>query len=74
MNIEKGERPVSPKKETNQHNLILCDTPAKGNEEFEDLVEHLDDLILLAEIRHFLVGVHPFFVRYAPTYFLGYIM
>ena len=38
------------KKETNQHHPILCDTAVKGNEEFEDLVEHLDDLISLDEI------------------------
>ena len=50
MKNEKGERPVSPKKETNQHNPILCDTTVKANEEFEDLEEHLDDLISLDEI------------------------
>ena len=50
MEIEKRERLVSPKKDSNQHNPILCDTPVKANEEFEDIVEHLDDLISLAEI------------------------
>ena len=44
---EREERPFSPKKDSNQHNSILCDTLVKANEEFEDLVEHLDDLILL---------------------------
>jgi len=28
----------------------LNDTPVKANEEFEDVVEHLDDLISLGEI------------------------
>jgi len=70
MEIELKERPVSPKKPINQDNPILCnDTPVKANEEFEDVVEHLDDLISLDEILHFLVGVNPFFSRYAPTYF-----
>ena len=50
MNLERGERLLSPKKDSNQHNPILCDTPVKVNEEFEDLVEHLDDLISLDEI------------------------
>jgi len=40
MEIDKGERPVSPKKPTNQDNPILFDTPVKANEEFEDIVEH----------------------------------
>jgi hypothetical protein len=38
------------KKPTNQDNPILCDTSVKANEEFEDVVEHLDDLISLDEI------------------------
>ena len=51
MEIEKGERPVPPKKPTNQDNPILCgDTPVKAKEKFEDVVEHLDDLISLDEI------------------------
>jgi len=50
MEIEKEERSVSPQKETNQDNTILCDTPVKGNEGFKELVEHLDDLISLDEI------------------------
>jgi len=51
MEIEKQERPVSPKKPTNQDNhILLNDTPIKTNEEFEDVVDHLDDLILLDEI------------------------
>ena len=40
MEIDKGERPISPKKPTNQDNPILFDTPVKANEEFEDIVEH----------------------------------
>ena len=44
MNIERGERPLSPKKDSNQHNPILCDTPVKANEEFEVLSEHEGDL------------------------------
>jgi len=51
MEIELQERPVSPKKPTNQDNhILLNDTPVKANEEFEDVVEHLDDLILLGDI------------------------
>jgi hypothetical protein len=51
MEIEKQERPVSPKKSTNQDNPIMFDdTLVKANEEFEDVVEHLDDLISLDEI------------------------
>jgi len=51
MEIEKQERPVSPKKTTNQDNHILCDdTLVKENEEFEDVIEHLDDFISLDEI------------------------
>jgi len=51
MEIEKQERPVSPKKVTNQDNPIMFDdTPVKANEEFEDVAEHLDDLISLDEI------------------------
>ena len=39
------------KKPTNQANpLLLNDTPVKEDEEFEDVVEHLDDLISLGEI------------------------
>jgi len=71
---ETRETRFHPKKPTNQENPVLCDTPVKTNEEFEDVVKHLDDLISLDEIWHFLVSVHPFFGRYAPTYFLGYIM
>jgi hypothetical protein len=51
MEIENLERSVPPKKPTNQDNPILCgDTLVKGNEEFEDVVEYLDDLISLDEI------------------------
>ena len=36
------------KKPTNQDNPIMFDdTPVKANEDFEDVVEHLDDLISL---------------------------
>ena len=39
------------KKPTNQGNpIFLNDTPVKANEEFEDVVEHLEDLISLGEI------------------------
>ncbi|KEH38320.1 hypothetical protein MTR_2g067910 [Medicago truncatula] len=55
MNLERGEKPLSPKKDSNQHNAVFCDTPVKANEEFEDLVEHLDDLISLDEILYFFV-------------------
>ena len=62
MEIELRERPVPQKKPTNQDNpILLNDTPVKANEEFEDVVEHLEDLISLGEIWYFLVGVHPFF-------------
>jgi len=44
INIERGERSLSPKKDSNQHNPILCDTPVKANEEFEVLSEHEGDL------------------------------
>jgi len=51
MEIELKERPVSPKKPTNQDNPIMFDdTPVKGNEEFEDVLKYLDDLLLLDEI------------------------
>jgi len=41
----------STKKPTNQDNpILLNDTPVKANEEFEDVVEHLEDLISLGEI------------------------
>ena len=61
MEIELRERPVPQKKPTNQDNpILLNDTPVKANEEFEDVVEHLEDLISLGEIWHFLVGVHRF--------------
>jgi len=50
MNLERGERPLSPKKYSNQHNPILCDTPVKANEEFEVLAEHEDDLFSLDKI------------------------
>jgi len=49
----------------------LNDTPVKANKDFDDVLEHLDDLISFGEICHFLVGVHPFFGRYAPTPFFG---
>ena len=56
MEIELRERPVPPKKPTNQDNPIMFDdTPVKANAEFEDVLEHLDDLLLLDEIWHFLV-------------------
>jgi len=39
------------KKPTNQDNPIMFDdTPVKANAEFEDVLEHLDDLLLLDEI------------------------
>nr|ABP02613.1 transposase, putative [Medicago truncatula] len=51
MEIEDKERPVPPKKPTNQENPIMFnDTPVKANTEFEDVLEHLDDLLLLDEI------------------------
>jgi len=46
MEIELRERLVPPKKPTNQDNpILLNDTPVKANEDFEDFLEHLDDLI-----------------------------
>jgi len=48
--LRKERNRFHPKKDSNQHNHILCDTPVKANEEFEDIVEHLDDLISLDEI------------------------
>jgi len=51
MEIELPERPVPPKKPTNQDNpILLNDTPVKANKDFEDVLEHLDDLISLGEI------------------------
>jgi len=51
MEIELRERPVPPKKPTNQDNpILLNDTPVKANEDFEDVLEHLDDFISLGEI------------------------
>jgi len=51
MEIELRERPVPPKKPTNQDNPIMFDdTPVKANAEFEDVLEYLDDLLLLDEI------------------------
>ena len=51
MEIELRERPVPPKKPTNRDNLIMFDdTPVKENAKFEDVQEHLDDLLLLDEI------------------------
>jgi len=51
MEIELRERPVPPKKPTNQDNpILLNDTLVKANEEFEDVVGHLEDLISLGEI------------------------
>jgi len=51
MEIEDKERPVPPKKPTNQDNPIMFDdTPVKVNTEFEDVLEHLDNLLLLDEI------------------------
>ena len=51
MDIELKERPVPPKKPTNEDNPIMFDdTPVKANTEFEDVLEHLDDLFLLDEI------------------------
>jgi len=51
LEIELRERPVPPKKPTNQDNpILLNDTLVKANEEFEDVVEHLEDLISLGEI------------------------
>ena len=42
---------VPPKQPTNQDNSILLnDTPVKANEDFEDVLEHLDDLISLSGI------------------------
>jgi len=51
MEIELRERPVPPKKPINQDNPIMFDdTPVKANAEFEDVLKHLDDLLLLDEI------------------------
>jgi len=51
MEIEDKERPVPPKKPTNHDNPIMFDdTPVKANTEFEDVLKHLDDLLLLDEI------------------------
>jgi len=51
MEIELKERLVLPKNPTNQDNPIMFDdTSVKVNEEFEDVLEHLDDLLLLDEI------------------------
>jgi len=51
MEIELKERQVLPKKPTNQDIPIMFnDTPVKANEEFEDVMEHLDNLLLLDEI------------------------
>ena len=49
--LRKERNQFHPKKPTNQDNHILCeDTPVKANEEFEDIVKHLNDLISLDEI------------------------
>ena len=51
MDIELKERPVPPKEPTNEDNPIMFDdTPVKANTEFEDVLEHLDDLLLLDEM------------------------
>ncbi|AET02411.2 hypothetical protein MTR_8g040220 [Medicago truncatula] len=50
MNIERGERSLSSKKDSNQHNPILCDTPIKVDEKFEVLAKHEDDLFALDKI------------------------
>ncbi|AES79529.1 hypothetical protein MTR_7g069450 [Medicago truncatula] len=51
MEIEDKERPVPPNKQTNEDNPIMFDdTPVKKYEKFEDVIEHLDDLLLLDEI------------------------
>ena len=51
MDIELKERPVPPKKPTNQDDPIMFDdTPVKANTECEDVLEHLDNLPLLDEM------------------------
>ena len=51
MDIELKERPVPPQEPTNEDNPIMFDdTPVKANTEFEDVLEHLDDLLLLDEM------------------------
>jgi len=50
MKIERGERPSSPKKVSNQDNPISCDTREKANEEFEVIAEYEVFLIPLDEI------------------------
>jgi len=44
MDIEKGEKPQK-KKESNEHNPILCDTHDEEKEEFEVIKEYEDDSI-----------------------------
>jgi len=50
MKIEKGLKPPPPKKESNQVNHILCDTPEKPREEFQVIGEDEEDLISLEVI------------------------
>lgn len=50
MKIERGDKPSSPKKESNRTNSILCDTFEKANEEFEFIAEYEDDSISFDEI------------------------
>jgi len=47
MNIQKGDKPSQPKKESNQSNPILCDMPEKEKEGFQVIAEDKDDSILL---------------------------
>jgi len=45
MNIEKGDKPSLSKKESNQVNLILRDTPEKVKEKCQVIAEDENDSI-----------------------------
>ena len=47
MIIEKGEKPPQPKKESNEAEPILCDTPEKAKQQFEVIAEDEEYFISL---------------------------
>ena len=47
MNIESGNKPPQPQKESNKMAPILLDTPEKPNQQFEFIAEDEEDSISL---------------------------
>ena len=47
MNIESGNKPPQPQKESNKATPILLDTPEKPNQQFEFIAEDEEDSISL---------------------------